>query len=295
MWTWSPWTLQGCFSDNSTRMLPYCLSTSGAITQSSNCAGAVNTARCQAVAAANGYNVIGLQYYGQCFMCNNCNWAAIGSAACSTPAWPACDPVSGGSGCGGAYVNQVWTNTWNLQGFFGDTWSRALPSCLSSSGTITQATGCASGVTTARCQAAAAAAGYNTVALQSGGQCYMCSGCNYAVFGAAASPTTAPAYPSCDPLSGGGGCGGGWVNMVWTRNTPLASMYTIQNKASGYCLADGSGGSLGIRSQVAACSGGATQLWLAQPVDTSGFVDLVNGATGAPSVAVVTAVRAALR
>ena len=177
VWTWSPWKAQGCFSDNSTRMLQYCLSATGAITQMNNCASGANTARCQAVAAANGYNVAGLQFYGMCLMCSNCNWAAIGSTSCPTPAWPSCDPVSGGSGCGGAYINQIWISSWSYS--------------------------------SAQCQAAALVHGYSAFALQYYGGCMLCSGCSYAAFGNATCPV---AYPACDAPGGvsglSGNCGG---------------------------------------------------------------------------------------
>ena len=43
--------------------------------------GAANVSSCQAWGAANGLTVVGLEYYGQCFGCAGCNYAAYGKNA----------------------------------------------------------------------------------------------------------------------------------------------------------------------------------------------------------------------
>ena len=101
--------------------------------------------------------------------------------------------------------------SWALQGCFADNAARTLPSCLASGGgVVSSVTGtCAWGYSSAQCQAAALANGFNTFALQNYGSCLLCRSCSYAALGAATCPV---AYPACDApggTSGGNGnCGG---------------------------------------------------------------------------------------
>jgi hypothetical protein len=86
---------------------------------------------------------------------------------------------------------------WAHQGCFKESGSisqpRAIPNFLFSGSTI------------AACLAEARLRGYTTAALQFGGECYACSGCDWATYGAAADDACA------DPL------GGEWANQVYLR------------------------------------------------------------------------------
>ena len=54
----------------------------------SGCAAGYGFSDCQTWAAANGLNVFGLQYGGQCFGCASCDYTAQGAAACNATAHP---------------------------------------------------------------------------------------------------------------------------------------------------------------------------------------------------------------
>ena len=88
------WTYQGTFIDltGGVYLMPQSANT---VRQSTNLvyfgtynnntapaiSGAANVSTCQAWGAVNGLNVIGLEYYGQCFGCAGCNYAAYGKNA----------------------------------------------------------------------------------------------------------------------------------------------------------------------------------------------------------------------
>jgi len=73
----------GCFKDDPSRTISTYLND----TQS--------TEECWRRVTSNGFNVMGRQYFGQCFGGNNTDWNRLGSAGC-------CEPIGGG------YTNQVF-------------------------------------------------------------------------------------------------------------------------------------------------------------------------------------------
>lgn len=156
------WTWLGCWYDwGNPRSLPYYL-------------GNGDYASCLALAEAGGFDTFGLQYYGECWACNGCDYAVYGSPG-------ECEWLGTGN------VNQVHRYFypppplpanlragWNYLGCFKEGQPRMLPDRLA-------------GVhTAASCQAAAKTAGYDTAAVQNGGECWACVDCNYGGFGAAA-------------------------------------------------------------------------------------------------------------
>ena len=157
------WSWLGCYYDwGNPRALPTYLGNG------------MDYTACNAAAVAGGYDTFGLQMNGECWVCNGCDYGMYG-------------PV--GDGCswlGDANRQQVHryflpppplprnlSVGWSYVGCFREGPPRMLPSRLD-------------GVyTAASCQAAATANGYDTAALQNGGECWACSGCNYGGFGAA--------------------------------------------------------------------------------------------------------------
>ncbi len=91
------WGLRGCFQDGSARTLPVYFG-DGFTLES-----------CRAAAASQGYQFVGLQYYGQCFAGNDLPPQILSDASCNT----ACT-ANPAESCGGAWANRVFsTGPWD--------------------------------------------------------------------------------------------------------------------------------------------------------------------------------------
>ena len=183
------WTAEGCWADQAARAIP--LQLPGIFS---------SVAQCQAAAYALGLDTVGLQAGTQCFAGHQSKYAQWGPAA-------GCGPM------GSAWANQVfvWSasgggaappalppapKTWVYRGCFVDQANRAIPNQM---GWVWP--------NATACQDAAAAAGYDTLGLQSGAQCFGGVGSSYAKWG--------PATGCPSPF------GGAWQNQVyqWTNVT----------------------------------------------------------------------------
>jgi hypothetical protein len=74
---------KGCYRDDISRTI------------SNDLGGTQSTDECWNRVKAKGFNVMGRQYFGQCFGGNNTDWDRLGTAGC-------CEPI------GGAWTNQVY-------------------------------------------------------------------------------------------------------------------------------------------------------------------------------------------
>ena len=129
---------------------------------------------------------------------------------------------------------------WVNQGCYADSGVRPVPTY----------SGVGAGSTLQSCGAWAINNGYNTVGLESNGQCYGCLNCRYWSVGSVPNTgansgnganiaTACPAYPACEMQ---GGCGGSWSLQAFTLQTSPPAAPAAVVPAALHAFAPGSGG-----------------------------------------------------